>query len=131
MESWYFELRTVHIGAAIASGTLFLLRALALNLAGAGWPMTGPARILAYVIDSTLLAAAIMLAAVIGQYPFVDGWLTMKVLLLVLYIVLGYFALRGPGRTARLVFLAGAAATFLFIVSVARAHHPLGLFAGA
>jgi uncharacterized membrane protein SirB2 len=130
MDAYYFELRTIHIGAAIASGTLFLLRALALNLAGAAWPMTRPARILAYLVDTMLLAAAIALAVTIGQYPFVDGWLTMKVLLLALYIVLGYRALRGPTLRARLASLVGAGATFLFIVSVARAHDPLGIFAG-
>ncbi|MGZ8350149.1 MAG: SirB2 family protein, partial [Allosphingosinicella sp.] len=56
-------------------------------------------------------------------------WVTAKVLLLILYIFLGYRALRGRSRAARLACLAGAMGTFLFIVTVARAHHPLGLLA--
>ena len=57
------------------------------------------------------------------------GWLTVKVLLLVPYIMLGYFALRGAERGKRLASLAGAALVFGYIYSVARAHDPLGWFA--
>jgi len=54
---------------------------------------------------------------------------TAKVLLLVVYIVLGVFALR-RGRTRALGIGAYAAAllVFVFIVTIARAHHPLGIF---
>lgn len=129
MEDYFLEFRTVHIAAVVASGSLFLIRAASLNLAGAAWPLARPVRILAYSVDTLLLAAAIALAVTVGQYPFVDAWLTAKVLLLTLYILLGYRALRGPSVGGRLTCLAGAILTFLFIVSVARMHHPFGLFA--
>lgn len=131
MEAWYPELRILHIGAVLASGTLFAVRALALNLAGALWPMKRPVRVLAYAIDTTLPTAAIMLTTVIGQYPLVSAWLTAKLVLLVLYILLGYAALRGRTHAVRLICLAGAIATYGFIVTVARAHNPLGLLAGS
>jgi len=131
MEGYYLELRTVHIAAVIASGSLFLVRALALNLGRADWPLTRSVRILAYAIDTLLLAAAITLAMLIGQYPFVDSWLTAKVLLLVVYILLGYRALRRPTLAGRLAYLTGAVAAFLFIIGIARAHHPLGILAGS
>ncbi len=130
MHVWYAELRTLHIGAVIASGVLFAVRALAVNLAGARWPMERPVRVLAYTVDTILLAAAIMLTTVIRQYPFVHGWLTAKLVLLILYILLGYATLRGRTLAVRLACLAGAIATYGFIVTVARAHHPLGLLAG-
>lgn len=130
LDAYYLELRALHIGAVIASGTLFASRAVALNLATAAWPLKRPVRLLAYAIDTTLLAAALILTTIVGQYPFVHGWVTAKVLLLIVYIVLGYRALRGPSLTARMSCLAGAVVTFLFIVTVARAHDPLGLFAG-
>ena len=129
MEAYYLEIRTIHIATATVSGAWFLLRSLALNLAGASWPLARPARVMAYAVDTILLVAAIMLMAIMRQYPFVDAWLTAKVLLLLLYIFLGYRALRAPGRAARIACLAGATATFLFIVTVARAHDPLGLLA--
>jgi uncharacterized membrane protein SirB2 len=49
------------------------------------------------------------------------------VLLLVVYVVLGSFALkRARSRRTRLYCYLAALAVYLFIASVARTHHPLG-----
>jgi uncharacterized membrane protein SirB2 len=131
MIEFYPEIRLVHIWAVSMSGTLFALRGLALVVAGAGWPKAMPVRLLAYSIDTTLLTAALMLMTLVGQYPFVDGWLTVKVLMLVLYIGLGTMAFRQDRtKTARVGFFAAALAVYGFIISVALAHHPLGIFNG-
>ncbi len=127
MDAWYVEIRTVHIAAVLGSGSLFLLRALSYNLFGAAWPMSRALRRIAYAIDTILLAAALMLTTIIHQFPFVDLWLTVKVVLLVAYILLGWKALRAAQRGRRIFYTIAAAATFLFIVSVARAHAPLGI----
>lgn len=126
MIEYYADIRCVHIGAVIASGTLFLLRGAGV-LAGARWPMWAPLRYLTYTIDTVLLTAALMLVTILHQYPLVQAWLTVKVLLLVVYIVLGTFALR-RARTprGRALCYAIALAVFLFVATVARAHHPLG-----
>ena len=131
MESWYTALRHIHMTTIALSGIFFLVRAIAVNLAGAGWPRPRPVRMSSYAIDTVLLASAIALTVVTGQYPFADAWLTVKVVLLVVYIALGIIALR-PARPApvRLVATAAAATVFLFIVTVARTHHPMGLFSG-
>jgi uncharacterized membrane protein SirB2 len=129
MELYYLEIRTVHIASVLTSGALFVLRGIALNLLGARWPMAAPLRYLAWTVDTVLLTAALMLMTIIRQYPFTDAWLTVKVILVIPYIVLGYTALRGSTRTVRLASLAGAIAVFGYIYWVARAHHPLGLFA--
>jgi uncharacterized membrane protein SirB2 len=132
MDAWYSELRIIHIGAVILSGSLFLLRGLALNLFTAAWPMRAPVRYLSYAIDTILLAAAIALTTIVGQYPFINAWLTAKVLLLVVYIVLGSFALkRARTKPARLAFFLAALLVFGFVVSIARAHDPLGVFSAA
>jgi uncharacterized membrane protein SirB2 len=84
---------------------------------------------LSYLIDTTLLTAAVLLTLILHQYPFVQSWLTAKVLLLVVYIVLGVFALRrGRSRASRAVYFVAALAVFLFIVSIAIAHDPRGIF---
>jgi uncharacterized membrane protein SirB2 len=128
MLEFYPDIRWVHICAVIASGSLFALRGAGV-LGGARWPMWAPLRYLTYTVDTVLLTAALMLITLLHQYPFVHAWLTVKVCLLVVYIVLGSFALkRASTRTARAVFYVAALAVFLFIVSVARAHHPLGIF---
>jgi len=126
---FYAQIKWVHVAAVIASGSLFALRG-AGTLAGAGWPLWAPVRFLSYTIDTVLLTAALMLVTLLHQYPFVQGWLTAKVCLLVVYILLGTFALK-RGRTPRVRAwcFAAALAVFLFIVSIARAHHPLGVFA--
>ena len=84
-------------------------------------------RILSYVIDTTLLTAAILLAFIVHQYPFVNGWLTAKVLLLVLYIGLGTIALkRAQSTAARVIAMLAAMLVFGYIIGVAVQHHPAG-----
>ena len=129
MIEFYPQIKWVHVAAVIASGSLFALRGAGV-LAGGSWPMWGPLRYLTYTIDTILLTAALMLATVLHQYPFVHGWLTAKVGLLVVYVLLGTFALK-RGRTPRVraICFVAAVVVYLVIVTIARAHHPLGLLA--
>ena len=129
MEHFYLEIRAVHIGAIILSGAVLLLRGLVHNMLNASWVMAWPIRTLSYTIDTVLLTAALMLMTIVRQVPFVDSWLTMKVMLVLLYITLGYLALRGATERVRWASLGGAALVYGFIISIARAHHPLGIFA--
>jgi uncharacterized membrane protein SirB2 len=124
---FYLQIKWVHIAAVIASGVLFLLRGIAVQ-AGARWAMAAPLRYLSYAIDTILLIAAMMLITILHQYPFVQAWLTVKVCLLVVYIALGTFALRrGRTQRVRLACFVAALAVYAFIISVAIAHHPLGV----
>jgi uncharacterized membrane protein SirB2 len=126
MIEFYPETKLVHVAAVIASGGLFFVRGLAVQL-GAVWAMAGPLRYLSYTIDTVLLTAALMLSSMLGQHPFAQSWLTSKVGLLVVYVVLGSFALkRGRTRSVRTACFVAALAVYLAIVSVARTHHPLG-----
>jgi uncharacterized membrane protein SirB2 len=129
MTEYYLVLRHAHIGCAILSVTVFIARG-GLMLAGSPLLHTHAVRIVPHVIDTLLLTTALMLTTVIHQYPFSTGWLTMKVALLVLYVVLGSIAIkRGRTRGIRIVAFVAALLTVGFLVSVARAHHPLGVFA--
>src|SRR5512138_275865 len=129
MIEFYPQIKTVHIAAVIASGLLFLIRGGAVQV-GAGWAMAAPLRYLSYTIDTVLLTAALMLATILHQFPFVQGWLTAKVLLLVCYVVLGSFALkRGRTRGVRMACWSAALLVYLLIIGIARAHHPLGIIA--
>lgn len=127
MIEFYPQIRWTHIAAVFASGGLFMLRGLAVY-AGARWAMAAPLRYLSYTIDTTLLTAALMLATILHQYPFVHGWLTVKVLLLVVYVVLGSYALkRGRTRTVRTLCWAAALLVYVMIISVARTRDPWGI----
>jgi uncharacterized membrane protein SirB2 len=126
---YYLLLRHAHIGCAILTIALLVLRG-GLMLADSPWQRHVVLRYLPHVIDTVLLITALMLTTVIHEYPFSTGWITMKVVLLVAYIVLGSIALkRGRTKRIRVAALVAALLTIGFLVSVARAHHPLGLFA--
>lgn len=129
LSSAYPLLKDVHVAAVIASGSLFAARAVA-GLLGARQVMHPVLRYTSYAIDVVLLSAAVTLAFIVGQAPFLDGWLTVKVLLLVAYIVLGSIALkRGKTRASRARATALAVLVYLFIASVALTHDPRGVFA--
>lgn len=60
-------------------------------------------KILPHINDTLLLGAAIYLSVMSGLYPFVEGWLGVKVILLMIYIVAGTIALkRGKTKPIRI-----------------------------
>jgi uncharacterized membrane protein SirB2 len=87
-------------------------------------------RRISYAIDTALLSAALLLLVILDTNPFVTAWLSVKIGLLLLYIVLGSLALkRAPTRGLRMVSLLAALLCLGFMLTVALAHHPLGVFA--
>lgn len=131
MLAFYLQIKMVHIAAVLASGGLFALRG-ALVLGGVKWAMAAPLRYLSYTIDTVLLTAALMLLTALKLNPFVVPWLSVKLGLLVVYVVWGSLALkRARSPRARALFYAAALATFAFMYFVARAHHPLGILQAA
>jgi uncharacterized membrane protein SirB2 len=126
MIEFYPQIKFVHVLCVILSGSLFAFRGI-MMLAGSRLANHAALRYLSYAIDTTLLTAALMLVTILHQYPFVQAWLTVKVLLLVVYIVLGVFALRrGRTRVTRLVCYFAALLVYALIVGVALAHDPHG-----
>ena len=126
MEAFYLDIRGIHIGAVILSGFLFLIRVVGHNLLNAKWTMASPLRFLVWSVDTILLTAALMLMTIVQQFPFVDAWLTVKVVLLIAYIVIGWWAFRANRKNVRIACSVAALAIFGFIVTVARTHNPLG-----
>lgn len=128
MIEFYPQIKFIHVLCVILSGSLFALRGL-LMLTQSRFSNHVVLRRLSYVIDTTLLTAALILITILHQYPFVQAWLTVKVLLLVVYIVLGAFALkRGRTRWVQVSSFFAALLVYVFIVSVALAHAPWGYF---
>jgi uncharacterized membrane protein SirB2 len=129
----YLALKHLHVTCAVLSGSFFLLRGL--------WMLTDSpllqrrwVRVVPHVVDTLLLATALVLVFWSGQYPFVQPWLTAKVLALMAYIVLGTVALkRGRTKGVRTLALVAALAVFAYIVAVAltrQASIPLQLVVG-
>lgn len=126
LASHYADIRLVHVSCAALSGALFAFRGI-MRIEYSPWANHRALRLTSYAIDTTLLLAAIWLTVILHQYPFVDAWLTAKVVLLVIYIGLGVLTLRVARTTAgRAVALLSALLTFGVIVGVAVTHHPAG-----
>ena len=120
----YSTLKHFHMGCAAASGSLFLLRGAWMMRASPmlqqRWVKVAP-----HLVDTALLVSALILAAWSAQYPFVQGWLTAKVLALLGYIVLGTIALkRGRTLAIRTGAFIGALVLFGYIVAVAVTRQP-------
>jgi uncharacterized membrane protein SirB2 len=118
-------LKSIHISCVASSYMLFMLRGI--------WSMNGSpimrqrwVRVVPHVVDTLLLASAIALAFRIEQFPFVDAWLTAKVIGLLLYIALGSVSLRfGRSKSTRIAAWLAAQAVFAYIVLVAISHDTL------
>lgn len=128
--STYLALKHLHLTTVILSFALFALRGLWM-LVDSPQLQRRWVRIVPHLIDTALLASAIGLTLILQQYPFVNDWLTAKVLALIAYILLGGIALRrGSTRAIRAAAWVAALATFGYIVSVALTRRPLGFLAG-
>ena len=119
MVATYTLLKNLHVACVVLSGTGFVLRGV--------WMMQGSpmlarrwVRLVPHVMDTVLLASAIALAVISGQYPLAHGWLTAKVVGLIAYIVLGSIALK-RGRTlgVRIAAFCGALLAFTYLIAVA------------
>jgi uncharacterized membrane protein SirB2 len=121
----YSLLKHVHVGTVIITFVLFVARGVWMWVESprlqARW-----VKILPHVNDTLLLASGIGLAVLLGQYPFVNGWLTAKLLALIAYIVLGTIALkRGKTWPIRITAFFLALALFAYLVAVALSHQVL------
>ncbi|MDH5628746.1 MAG: SirB2 family protein [Gammaproteobacteria bacterium] len=102
---YYQIIKQIHLIAAILSVSGFCLRSY--------WMLTDnkllfskPSKVMPHLIDTILLSAAIYMLIASGVNPFTIKWLLLKIILLLLYIVFGSFALkRGKTRQRRIVFL--------------------------
>ncbi|MBO6557232.1 MAG: SirB2 family protein [Pseudomonadales bacterium] len=117
----------LHILTVVVSGALFVVRGTWM-IQESPLLQAKPVKILPHVNDTLLIAAAIGLMVVTSQYPVTHHWLTVKVVLLIVYIGLGVMALRrGKTKSQRIIYFVLALLTFLFMVSVALTHEPLGV----
>lgn len=125
----YILIKYVHVASVALSVTGFLVRGLLMirgaPLANARWM-----QVLPHINDTILLAAALSLATMSGQYPFVVDWVTAKVSGVIVYIILGSLALRaGTAPRMRVVWWLAALTVFGWIVSVALTRQPMGFLA--
>jgi uncharacterized membrane protein SirB2 len=96
--AWYPLIKQIHLLTVVVTLVLFVLRG-AWMMADSPRLKARWVRIVPHLNDTLLLASGIALAVLLQQYPLVHGWLTAKLVALILYIVLGTIALkRGSTR---------------------------------
>lgn len=120
----YTLLKNVHVTCVIITLLSFMTRNLWMLIAS---PMLSQrwVKIVPHVVDSLLLASGLGLAFTLGQYPFVQPWLTAKFFALIVYILFGTIALkRGRTKTIRVVALFGALLSFAYLVGTALNRSP-------
>lgn len=115
----YLFVKYLHITCAVSSGSFFLLRGIWMlresDMLQQRW-----VKVLPHIVDTLLLSSALIMVFWSAQYPFVQPWLTAKVLALLAYIGLGTVALkRGKTKAVRIWAFVAALATFAYIVAVA------------
>lgn len=104
----YLMTKHIHMLCVVLSFSLFILRFYWLQRQS---PLLNKklVKILPHVIDTVLLASAVVLCVMLAQYPLVDGWLTQKLLAVIAYIVLGFYTFKKAANTIqRFGGLAGA-----------------------
>jgi uncharacterized membrane protein SirB2 len=118
----YTILKHLHVTAAVVSLVFFVVRAY--------WSvMRSPklqarfVRIAPHAVDTILLLSGLSLAFTIG---FHQTWILAKIIGVVLYIAVGFVAIR-KGKTATTRALAAVVAVliFFYIIGVALTHNPL------
>lgn len=127
MADIYLPLKHTHLLLVALSLSLFIVRGTALQMS-AQWLNKKIVKIAPHIIDSFLLLTGVLLTFSVAQYPISDNWLSVKMILLVGYIVFGIKMMRSTQVMMQRSYFAGALACVLLMVTVARTHHPLGLF---
>ncbi len=121
----YMLVKHIHLSAVALSVILFVVRFV--------WAQFNPAflqrkwvKIAPHIIDTVLLLSAIVLCIMLSQYPFVNDWLTFKVLGVILYIAFGLLALKwGRNFAMRWVGFIGALTWIALTAQVAVTKQPL------
>lgn len=117
-------LKTLHVSCVALSYALFLLRGVWL-LRGSVLMRQRWVKIAPHVIDTVLLSSAVLLAWQLGYTPFNSPWLAAKIVMLLVYILLGMVAFRyAQTQRTRLIAWLLAQLSFFYIVATAITHDP-------
>ncbi len=121
----YTILKHLHL-TTIALSVLFLILQVVSHLFDHKMKDAKWLKVLPHIIHTVLLVSAVGLCIQLAQYPFVDAWVTSKLLGLVAYVILGVLAIKWARTNAMRVFaLVGAIAWLVLTGKVAFTKLPL------
>ena len=121
----FLVIKSVHVLTVVLTITGFIIRGIWM-IQGSPLLEMRAVRTFPHVNDTLLLISALWTAAMVGQYPFINGWLTAKVIGAIAYILLGAVALTyGPTRQIRVLAFIGSLLCFAYVATVAITNNPL------
>jgi uncharacterized membrane protein SirB2 len=124
----YLAIKFIHVSCAILSILGFTIRGLLVFSKQAQFDRF-IFKVLPHVIDTVLLASAITLVILSGQYPYSSPWITAKIIALLIYIGLGVCFMRfARTKLQQSYFFTLALISAAYIVLVAITKDPLPLF---
>ena len=124
----YMAYKHFHLLMVVLSVSFLMVR-FALSLKSATILQRKFFKIAPHVIDTLLLVSAGLLMVTISQYPFVNAWLTEKLLALLAYIALGVMAFKGRTTAIRWLCFLGALGWLALMLRVAITKQPVFLTA--
>lgn len=110
----YMALKHSHLMLVVLSISLFALRFFARE-AGARFVQTKFFKIAPHVIDTCLLLSGFALMFTVGYSLWPINWLSVKLLLVIAYIVTGIIAMKSVSKTKR---RAAGALAFVWILAI-------------
>jgi len=115
----YPTLRHLHLGLAVTSGLVFTVRGAAV-LARQRWPLHPVPERLGAIVDTGLLITAVRLLWELRLNPLVTTWVQLKLVLLPIYVLLGWLTFRyARKRGVTTVFFVAALACYGLLIAVA------------
>lgn len=124
----YMMFKHLHMTFAVISILGFMARGL-LSILDSSIMQKRWIKIAPHINDTLLLVSALVIMVQMQQYPFVHGWLTAKVVGLLVYIGLGVMTIRGKTNTVKVPAYLAAILVFAYIMSVAFSKNALGFLA--
>lgn len=117
--SLYPFVKHLHLTLIAASVLLFVVR-FVLKLRESALLEKKLLKIGPHIIDTFLLLSGLSLCFLIKQYPFVDPWLTEKILAVVAYILLAFMAMKSNrNKIFRFFAFLGAIAWVVYAAKMA------------
>lgn len=119
METLYFAVKHLHL-TLVAVSVLFFVVRFVLHMRASSIMDKKFIKIAPHVIDTFLLLSGLALCFIIQQFPFVEPWLTEKIIAVAAYIALGIMAFKAD-RSKLFKFFAfiGAIGWIVFAAKIA------------
>lgn len=129
MIHYYLQIKSAHVFLGLLVAAFFLLSFTTSSITQLRSIQTS-VKYLTWTVDVSLLTAAMMLLTILPGAMYANGWLLVKLVALAGFVGCRHaMTTERPPLLPRWSWLLAGGALLAYAYSVARAHHPLGIFA--